>query len=164
MEWILASSAILAIVALLWAGWIDFKLWILPNELLAFTAIMAIPFHIALQTGLIMPLVGLALGGGSLWLIRAIANKIYGMETIGLGDIKLMAATGLWLGGEGVLIALSSGAFCGVLHAIVWSAHKRFTQGQKVSLNRMMIPAGPGFIIGSILTAFWIYKDLWVWI
>jgi leader peptidase (prepilin peptidase) / N-methyltransferase len=151
---ILAISCILtAVIALLWMGWIDLKLWILPNELVILLALSALPFHFALDWiygGFLIFIFGAIIGGGSLWGIRAAANRIYGFETMGLGDVKLMAAVGLWLGPQSVLMALSVGAFCGVLHAVILALKL------KKPLNRMMLPAGPGFIAGAIIVG--IYK------
>ena len=164
MEFLMIFSAALACLCLLWAGWVDLKLWILPNELVAAVAVLSIPFHFslsALGSDWLSILLGALVGGGSLWVIRAVANRIYGMETLGLGDVKLMAAIGLWLGSEGALMALSAGAFCGVLHAMLIVAHKKIIKGQSVSMTRMALPAGPGFIAGSLLTAIFIYKELW---
>lgn len=142
MEYIFA---VLALICLIWAAWIDLKLWILPNELVLAVAVLAIPFHGLHGADWMTPVLGMVVGGGTLWIIRVIANRAYGFETLGFGDIKLMAACGLWLGAQGVLAALSLGAFCGIIYALVLAIKNRS------SINTMMIPAGPGFIIGSIV-------------
>lgn len=157
MDIIAIICALIALIALLWMGWIDLKLWILPNELVLLLALTALPFHFAIDFaygGLIYIIMGGVIGGGTLWVIRAVANRIYGMETMGLGDVKLMAAGGLWLGPQFILMALSLGALCGVLHAVILALKN------KQSLNRMMLPAGPGFIAGLIIIGFYAYKDL----
>lgn len=153
----------LAVIVLLWLAVIDLKLWILPDELVALLAVLAIPFHIA--TGwdygdVTFFLTGALAGGGALWLIRAIANFIYGVEALGLGDVKLLAAAGLWLGPEAVFMALSAGAFCGVLHALAIICTKKIQTGQWQSMRRMALPAGPGFIAGILLTGLWMYREL----
>lgn len=163
MEIMAFVSVLLAVTVLLWMGWIDLKLWILPNELVIALAFLALPFHYALDWyygGWLFFVIGAAAGSGALLAIRAVANRIYQAETLGLGDVKLMAAAGLWLGPEGVLMAMSVGAFGGIIHAMIIVAHKRFALGQAVSLNRMALPAGPGFIAGIILAGLWYFKDL----
>jgi leader peptidase (prepilin peptidase)/N-methyltransferase len=159
MIFLVILSVSIAFISLFWMGWIDLKLWILPNELVALFALSAIPFHFATDwmggTWLFM-LIGAIIGGGSLLLIRAAANKFYGMETLGLGDVKLMSAAGLWLGPQGVLLGLSIGALCGVLHAFIIAFFHR------KSLKRLMLPAGPGFIAGIILIGVWLYKDIYL--
>ena len=159
MDILAITCLALAFIALIWMGWIDLKLWILPNELVLLLALIALPFHYATDWffgGWVVFIIGALVGGGLLWSIRFIANKIYGFETLGLGDIKLMAAVGLWLGPEYTMLAIALGAFCGVGHAIVLALVK----GQ--SLNRMMLPAGPGFIAGSLITGIWFIKDYFV--
>lgn len=155
----------LALLFLFWMGWIDLKLWILPNELVAFFALTALVFHCAMDGyygGWWFMIIGAVIGGGSLWCIRLVANKIYGMDTLGFGDIKLMAAGGLWLGPEGILMAMSAGALCGVFHAIMIVLAKRYETGQWVSMNRMALPAGPGFITGLVMVGIWVYRGVWL--
>lgn len=150
-------SVFLAILALIWMGWIDLKLWILPNELVALLALTALPFHFATDWffgGWLYFIAGAIVGGGVLYGIRYVANRVYGFETMGLGDVKLMAAVGLWLGVDAVMMALAVGALCGVLHAVGLAIY------QKQSLKRMMLPAGPGFIAGSLIVGFWTLKDI----
>jgi len=162
MEMIAYVSLITALISLLWMGWIDLKLWILPNELIGLFVIAVVVFHFTTgwyYGGWLFFAIGSIIGGGSLIGIRAVANRIYGTDTMGMGDIKLMFAAGLWLGPEGVLMALSVGALCGILHASIIIGHKYFTTGHKVSLNRMALPAGPGFIAGIILVYLWQYGD-----
>lgn len=147
----------MAFISLLWMGWIDLKLWILPNELVALLAVTALPFHFGMDWmygGFLTFIFGACIGGGSLWAIRAVANRIYGFETMGLGDVKLIAAVGLWLGPQSVLMALSVGAFCGVLHAVILAV--KF----KKPLNRMMLPAGPGFIAGALIVGLYKFGEL----
>jgi len=157
MDIIAIITALLALIILIWMGWIDLKLWILPNELVAFLAAIALPFHFSTDWaygGLVYMVMGSVVGGGTLMAIRAVANRIYGMETMGLGDVKLLAAGGLWLGPQFTLMALSLGAFCGVIHAIILALKNQ------QSLNRMMLPAGPGFIAGLIITGIYAYKGI----
>ena len=157
MEILAICSVIGALLALLWMGWIDLKLWILPDELIVLFAALALPFHYAIDWyyggWLLYVLAGL-IGGVTLLIIREAANRFYKMDTMGLGDIKLMAAAGLWLGPQGILLALTVGALCGAMHAIALAFLT------KKSLKNMMLPAGPGFIAGIIMVFLWIYKDL----
>lgn len=130
---------------------IDLKHWILPDELNAALGICGIAFH--LFTGykfvdISGMLIGAAIGAGFLYLIRFFANRHYGRDTLGLGDVKLLGAAGLWLGADGTLQAITVGAFAGLLHGIAyafWIAHKNKT---KMTIHQLSIPAGPGFAVG----------------
>jgi Flp pilus assembly protein protease CpaA len=157
MIFLTVICAFIGLLALIWMGWIDLKLWILPNELVALFAVMALPFHFSLDWiygGILYWFAGALLGGGSLYIIRALGNKFYGYETMGLGDIKLMAAGGLWLGPNAIFMAMAVGAFAGVAHAIGLSRY------HKKPLAKMMLPAGPGFIAGLLIIGLWTYKEL----
>lgn len=148
---------------LVWLCAIDLKLRILPDELTGALAVLGLAFAWAVfphagpwYTG---PLGGLA-GGGGLYLIRAVANRAYGFETMGLGDIKLLGAGGLWLGAQGILLAVCVGAFAGVLHGLGAWIYARAVEKQPVSFRKMTIPAGPGFCVGLAVVTAWICRDL----
>lgn len=134
---------------------IDLKHWILPDELNAALGICGIGFHLFTGyryvdiSGMLM---GAAIGAGLLYVIRFFANRHYGRDTLGLGDVKLLGAAGLWLGAEGTLQAITIGSFAGLIHGIAyaaWITHKNKT---KFTIHQLSIPAGPGFAVG-IMTA-----------
>jgi leader peptidase (prepilin peptidase)/N-methyltransferase len=135
---------------------IDLKIRLLPNVYVLAFAILGVCFHALLGFQNAPPLEmvkGAALGGGILYAIRFIANWHYKQDTLGLGDVKLMAAAGLWLGPQEVLFALSIGAFAGILHGMgVMLWHHAKTK-EWLNLARLEIPAGPGFIVGIVIAA-----------
>lgn len=45
---------------------------------------------------------GIAFGGGLLWLVQVLYRRLRGREGLGIGDVKLMAAGGAWVGPAGV--------------------------------------------------------------
>lgn len=55
---------------------------------------------------------GAALGGGAFWLLREAYYRLRGVDGLGLGDVKLAAAAGVWLGHEliGVAVLVAAGA------------------------------------------------------
>lgn len=137
---------------------IDLKTRLLPNALVALLAALGILFH--LETGFSHlsaggMAAGAATGYGLLWTIRFFANRFYGQDSLGLGDVKLLGAGGVWLGIEGVLLAITLGAFAGLLHGIgvaLWTTARNKTP---FTLRRLTIPAGPGFAAGLIAAAAW---------
>jgi leader peptidase (prepilin peptidase)/N-methyltransferase len=86
-------------------------------------------------------------------------NAYYKQDTLGLGDVKLLAAAGLWLGVEGVVIALTVGAFAGLLHGIAVGLIQAVRDKRKANFSRLMIPAGPGFCVGIIGAWLWLFYD-----
>jgi leader peptidase (prepilin peptidase) / N-methyltransferase len=138
-------------VALLMLAWIDLKTRLLPNTLVLALALSGYGFHAAGLFRILGPqdmLLGTVAGGGLLLVVREIGNRVYKMETMGLGDVKLMAAAGVWLGPQDVIAALTLGALAGLLHGAAVFALGRRSAGHAPSLARLEIPAGPGFIVG----------------
>jgi len=139
---------------------IDFRHWILPNWLNATLAALGLGFHFSAGFELLQPwqiMLGALIGGGMLYIVRFGGNKYYKQETLGLGDVKLLAAAGVWLGPEMIIFAITFGAFAGLLHGILYAALKAAREKSRMNLKRLMIPAGPGFCCGILSVGAWQY-------
>lgn len=142
---------------------IDFRTRLLPNIYVYPYALLAVMFHAVTNFSTATPahvLLGALCGGGLLYGIRLIANTIYKTDTLGLGDVKLMGAAGLWLGVDYIFLALCVGAFAGVLHGLLYIVLVKIKTGKLLKLDTLSIPAGPGFIVGIILVGFLKFQDL----
>ncbi len=132
---------------------IDLKTMYLPDKYVFPFALCGVGFH-ALTAFQILPLEHVIFGGmfgfGLLFLVRYFGTLYYKTEAMGLGDVKLFGAAGLWLGPLMLAYALSIGAFCVVVHGILVAFANKKSSG-KFSLKRLKIPAGPGFIVGIAL-------------
>jgi len=151
---------LLGLLILVWHSAIDLKLRLLPDELTIALAVLGLLFHWAaypFSGAWLDVLMGAAIGGGALALVRAVANHLYGFETMGLGDVKLLAAFGIWLGAEGVLFALMAGALAGVVHGIGLLLYARTKSKDHPGFREMTVPAGPGFCVGALIVATWQY-------
>ncbi len=159
---ILALTCLIgALSLLLILSIIDLKTFLLPNVFVAPFALLGPIFHwstdfyyLDFQQILIGGIAGFAL----LYAIRAGGNKYYGQDALGLGDVKLLGAAGLWLGLEGVLFAMTLGAFIGLLHGIVYALYLKLVKNKPFSLTRLKIPAGPGFAVGIVIVGGWLLK------
>ncbi len=152
-----------ALVAFVWMSIIDLKIRILPNELNLAVALCGLVFHIATGWAFVSPLnaaCGMLAGAGVLLGIRAVANRIYGMDTLGLGDVKLLAAVGVWLGVEDTMMALSVGAFAGLLHGVGYMVYQNAVHKKGIAFRGLTIPAGPGFVVGALVVGIWAFQDL----
>lgn len=153
---------IIASVILMTLSIIDLKTWLLPDPLNLALAITGVTFHFATGFEIIPPydmIFGALIGSGLLYIIRMGGNAYYKQESLGLGDVKLLGAAGLWLGLEGTVIAIILGAAAGVVHGLILAgviAHKEKT---RYSLQRLMLPAGPGFCVGIFLSGLWLFAD-----
>ncbi len=149
-------SFLIALVLLATLVVIDFKTMLLPNRYVFPFAALGIIFHASLQFSVLDPL-SILLGGlfgyGILWIIRFFGNMYYKTESLGLGDVKLLGAAGLWLGMADVTVAMTVGAMAGLVHGLI-VAYLHFKKTGEFNIHRLKIPAGPGFIIGIVLVMF----------
>ena len=114
----------------------------LPGILVFFVMALAVP-DITLKNSLI----GLLIGGGSLWAVAFIYKLVTGKDGMGGGDIKLLAMMGVLIGWQGVLftifISSAIGAITGLLVMLI----------QKGNL-KLAIPFGPFLAIGAVAYIF----------
>ena len=106
-------------------------------------------------------LIGAALGGGALYLLGWIWEKVRGVEAMGFGDVKMLAMIGAFLGPWGVLLtvlfASVTGAALGILLIVL----------RRGSL-RMPLPFGVFLALGAISVVLFgtglidRYRALWI--
>ncbi|MAZ76201.1 MAG: prepilin peptidase [Micavibrio sp.] len=144
---------------------IDLKTFLLPNKWVATFAVLGFSFHAinAFEALSIEQVTYGALAGfWTLYIIRAGGNWYYKQDSLGLGDVKLLGAAGIWLGVEGVFFAITAGAFAGLIHGIIYAVWVSIKNKQPIQMARLRIPAGPGFAIGTLGVITWQYRDLLV--
>ncbi len=102
--------------------------------------------------GLLSALVGMAAGGGLIWLVRIIGSAALGREAMGFGDVTLMAMIGSFLGWQSSLLifflAPIAGLVVGLFRAILWR-------------NRE-IPYGPFLCLAALLLII-CWDGFWQW-
>lgn len=153
------SSAILILIIL---AIIDFRTRLLPNIWVGLFAALGVIFHTLTMEAVLSWEVSLmgALGGfGLLYITRALANAHYKQDALGLGDVKLLGAAGIWLGFEHVMIAMSIGAFAGLGHGLIYAAYLAKKNKTSFSLRLLKIPAGPGFVFGILASGSLLYAE-----
>ncbi len=89
--------------------------------------------------------IGALVGGGSLWLMGWLWEKLRGVEAMGLGDVKMMFMVGAYVGWRLTILTIFLGVFSGSLIGIVLMIR----QGQKDM--QMLLPFGIFLGIGSIM-------------
>lgn len=153
------------LAAFLWYGWllfallgltfIDLRHQIIPDEF----SLYSVPFGVggAWLLGWLgydgaptwqQSVVGAAVGGLSLGLLAFVAWLIYRYEAMGLGDVKLLAMLGAWLGALPALpvvlmIAATTASVVGVAMAVA--------RGKSL---KMGIPFGPFLALGAVVWVF----------
>ena len=152
-------SAVLVLITL---AVIDFQTRLLPNIWVGFFAALGVIFHTITMEAVLSweAVLAGALGGfGLLYMTRAIANAYYKQDALGLGDVKLLGAAGIWLGFENVMIAMSVGAFAGLGHGLIYAAYLSQKNKTPFSLRLLKIPAGPGFVFGILVSGSLLYAE-----
>lgn len=152
-----------ALILLLALSIVDLRTWLLPNEMVTGFMTCGLIFHLSTVfafASVIDMALGAFIGGGSLYLIRGVSNMFYRVDTLGLGDVKLLAAAGVWFGPHYILIAMTCGAFAGLLHGLAYVLYIGMKTGTFPGLSRLALPAGPGFAAGIVVTAFVAFEKL----
>lgn len=138
---------------LVWLALYDLKHMRLPNIYVYLFALCGLLFHAA-TSFLYLDKAEVILGGTVafilLYVIRLVSSRLYKREALGFGDVKLLAAAGLWLGPLGFSYALTLGAFCVVLYGLLTALFIKMRTGIW-HLRQLKVPAGPGFIIGILV-------------
>ena len=157
--------------ALLLITFIDFDHLFIPDEvslpgILLGLALSAAPGGIGLANAAL----GAALGGGLLWLVAWSYERTTGSEGMGLGDVKLLAMIGAFLGWQAIpvilVVASIAGSLAGVL-VIFGSRGRRHLARVRRQLGaralptfvrraarRTAIPFGPFLALGAMVALY----------
>ncbi len=90
--------------------------------------------------------IGALAGGGSLWLMGFIWEKLRGVEAMGMGDVKMMLMVGAFLGWRLAGLTIFIGVFTGALAGIALM----FRRGRRNL--QMMLPFGIFLGIGAVVS------------
>jgi leader peptidase (prepilin peptidase)/N-methyltransferase len=140
---------LLLVTALVPITLIDLDHRIIPNRITAAAAIAALIAIVALDTDFLLEAVIAAVAGGGFFLVAALLYP----RGMGMGDVKLAAVLGLYLGravAPAILIALIAGVVVGA--AII--ARKGAKEGRKTA-----VPFGPFLALGGMV-AFFVGNEL----
>lgn len=153
----LFSLFFLALILLAVLAVIDLRIRLLPDIYVYPFGALAFAVHILTNFAYCTPadmLLGALCGSVFLLVIRYFANRAYKTDALGLGDVKLMGAAGLWLGTQHIFLALCLGAAAGILHGLIYMLHRKIAHGENTNPASLAIPAGPGFIIGIVIAGY----------
>ena len=130
---------------------VDFKTLMLPDSLnyfLIWFGLILGTFDIYLlkDMNLQNSILGAAIGFIILWTLSFLGEKIKGVSVMGDGDLKLIAALGVFVGVKGVIFTILSSPFIGIL---TWIYFK--IKGNK----EPEFPYGPALIISSWMYIFY---------
>lgn len=103
--------------------------------------------------GGVSSLIGILVGGGSIYIMGLIGDFIFKKESMGGGDVKLMGMIGAFLGWKAALLAFFIAPFFGAIFGII----------VKIRTKESLIPYGPFLALGAIIALFF-SEPLITWI
>jgi leader peptidase (prepilin peptidase) / N-methyltransferase len=110
---ILMSSRIVFGCALIVLFAIDLEHRLLPNAITLPGIAIGLLFSLAAAPGWRSSLVGIAIGGGIPLTVAAIYFRVRRREGLGMGDVKMLAMIGAFLGGPAVVVTLMISSIAG---------------------------------------------------
>jgi leader peptidase (prepilin peptidase)/N-methyltransferase len=93
-------------------------------------------------------LIGVLLGGGSLYVVASLYHVVTKREGMGGGDIKLLAMIGAFIGWKGVLFTILCSSFIG---SVVGVTLMLFSSAD----SKYAVPFGPFLSLGAIIYVLW---------
>jgi leader peptidase (prepilin peptidase) / N-methyltransferase len=112
--WLLFSRLLLG-CGLIVLFFIDLHHRILPNVITVPGTIIGFVLSFVTPPGWVSSLVGLVIGGLIPYLLAEIYLRVRKVEGLGMGDVKMLALVGAFLGWKLVLLTLAMGSFMGSL-------------------------------------------------
>jgi leader peptidase (prepilin peptidase)/N-methyltransferase len=135
---------------------IDLRSHRLPDPLTLLLGLLGLGFHF-LHNFELLPLpallAGAILGALLLYALRAFYLRRRGIEALGLGDVKFVAAAGLWVGIDGIFLGIAFGALLTLagLALLGLLRHRRLADFSSFWPDgQTRIPFGPGLILASV--------------
>ncbi len=151
---LLAARLVLVLILIVLFG-IDLHHQILPNAITLPGIGIGFLFSLAGPPGWLDSLLGILLGGGVLYAIAWTYYAVRHEEGLGMGDVKMLAMIGAFLGWKAVLVTLILSSFAG---AIVGLGIIAFTRGSM----RLALPFGTFLSLGA-LAAMLVGEPLVTW-
>lgn len=130
---------------------IDYKHQIIPNRLnltileigIIFTFLYGLS-NVAIAINMVL---GMLVGGGVFLIITLIGGLLYGKETMGFGDVKLVAALGLFFGLSNIIVITLISFLIGAILSIVLLIIR-------IKKTNEYMPFGPFIAIASFISMY----------
>ena len=79
------------------------------------------------------------IGGGVIWLIGVVSITFFGKESIGMGDMRLLFATGLITGCYGIIVLV----YVAIFTALIWAIPLLIRKRRRIAREKAAIKAAP---------------------
>lgn len=143
------SSALLVLFV------IDLRHRLLPNEITVPGVAVGLAAGVFLEPGWRDALIGAAAGGGALLLLAEVYYRLRGEEGLGMGDVKMLAMIGAFLGWRQTFVTLLLASVLGATISIGLLA-------LRLADRRYALPLGSFLAVGAVI-AMAVGEPLLVW-
>ena len=140
---------LLLLYVLLVVAMIDFERRIIPNKILLTGFILAVGLNLTFSVvDWRQAALGFVISGGVLYLLALVATFLFKKESMGMGDVKLAAFIGFFLGWKLTLAGLYFGFFFALIYYVILNLFKKQPTDKYV-------PMAPFFSLGIVILLFW---------
>jgi leader peptidase (prepilin peptidase) / N-methyltransferase len=143
-------------------SFIDLEFTIIPNKIVYPGLVIGLLFAIAMAVAqkdmglLISRLLGFLIGGVAILFIVIVGSAVFRKQAMGIGDVKLMAMIGIFLGPwPHLAITLMAASIFGTIVGVILI----IARGKKMD---SAIPFGPFLAIGALLSLLY-GEAMWTW-
>jgi leader peptidase (prepilin peptidase)/N-methyltransferase len=126
----------------------DLETFRLPNPLTYFGIVAGIVFSLFGPPGIVSSLLGAAIGAGVLFAIRQAWLMARGVDALGLGDVKMLAMIGAFLGWPHVWVVLLFSSVVGAIVGVGLAIAGRGTMQSK-------LPFGVFLSLAALVSSLW---------
>ena len=152
--WLLAQRLVFTALLVALFG-TDFETQRLPNALTLPGLVAGLLWSLWLPPGLASSIVGAALGAAIPWSIRWIWFKAKGVEAMGLGDVKMLAMIGAFLGWQQVWLVLLFSSLAGALVGILLTVSGRRSMQSRLPFGTFLALAAFAASLGGETLVSW---------
>jgi leader peptidase (prepilin peptidase)/N-methyltransferase len=125
---------------------VDLEHRILPDVITLPGIVVGFAFSLFMPPGWVDSLIGIVVGGGTLWLLGEAYFRVRGEEGMGFGDVKMLAMIGAFLGWKLMLLTLILSSFVGSIVGVAMIALNRGDM-------KYALPFGTFLAIGAMVAS-----------
>jgi leader peptidase (prepilin peptidase) / N-methyltransferase len=143
---LLLVSRLIFVCALIVLFAIDLEHHLLPNLITLPGILVGFAFSLFTEPGWMSSLIGIVIGGGVLYAIAEVYYRVRHEEGLGMGDVKMLAMVGAFLGWKLTLVTLMMASFSGSIVGVTMIAMRRGSM-------KYALPFGTFLAMGAALAA-----------
>ncbi len=156
------AAYLVFVSGLIVASFVDLEHRIIPDEISVGGMVAGLIFSLLIPElhgtsnhllGFGYSVLGVLIGGGSIYAMGMIGDFIFKKESMGGGDVKLLAMIGAFLGWKSAILTFFIAPVFGAVFGII----------VKIRTKESVIPYGPFLVIGALISLFYSHQII-AWI